>query len=328
MQGVDQISQVSPIQTHYASRVAAQEFRVPESPLRSGQVARVPAIQEKDPAADSVELSRDYPQLLVGQTYSPAPQQNVPGLRDESTSEPSMEDVDDGSVAESGESDEQASETEGEDEAARSGEEKDARGQPLSEGEQNQLRELKNRDQEVRTHEQAHKSVGGSYAGAVSYDYQQGPDGNRYAVGGEVSIDTSSEREPEATIAKMRRVRAAAMAPADPSPQDRSVAAQASQTEAQARKELMQQQTAEATGESGGETEQDGEAAEKSQEAGGGIDPDAFSGTGDGNATLSSNPFVKTYESGRAEAAYAAPGRRNAGSLALASGYTPINVVA
>lgn len=327
MQGIDQVSQISPIQTYYASRVAAQEFSVPESPLRSGQVARTPAVQEKDPASDSVELARDYPQLLVGQTYSPPQPQNVLGLRDESTSAPAMDEGDDGSVSESDGNEGGTAETEAEDgeESTRPGEETDAKGQALSEGEQNQVRELKTRDQEVRTHEQAHKAVGGSYAGAVSYDYQQGPDGNRYAVGGEVSIDTSAEREPESTIAKMRQVRAAAMAPADPSPQDHSVAAQASQTEAQARKELAQQQTAEAGGGAG----QSGESEEKAEEAGGGSDPSASSGAAGGTASLSSNPYVKAYENSRAETAYAAQGARKATSFAaLASGYTPINVVA
>ena len=53
----------------------------------------------------------------------------------------------------------------------------------LSEDEQNKVAELKSRDQEVRTHEQAHAAAGGQYAGSPSYEYEQGPDGKRYAVG-------------------------------------------------------------------------------------------------------------------------------------------------
>ena len=66
----------------------------------------------------------------------------------------------------------------------------------------------------------------------------RGPDGKMYAVGGEVKIDTSRENDPEATIRKMQQVRRAALAPTPPSATDRSVAAQASQIEAQARTDL------------------------------------------------------------------------------------------
>ena len=107
----------------------------------------------------------------------------------------------------------------------------------------NTMQKLAVRDAEVRTHEQAHKSVGGRYAGAISYDFQSGPDGKRYAVGGEVSIDTSDVAgDPAATIRKMRAIRSAASAPAEPSAQDRSVAAQAARAEAEAHIELREQQ--------------------------------------------------------------------------------------
>lgn len=106
-----------------------------------------------------------------------------------------------------------------------------------------QLKELKARDQEVRTHEQAHMAVGGQYAGSASYTYQAGPDGVRYAVGGEVPIDVSQvQNDPAATLEKMQQVQRAAMAPAEPSSQDRQVAAQAGQVAAEAMNELAQQQ--------------------------------------------------------------------------------------
>lgn len=102
-----------------------------------------------------------------------------------------------------------------------------------------QLTELKARDREVRAHEAAHQAVGGQYAGAMSFTYQRGPDGAQYAVGGEVSIDLSPvQGNPQATIQKMQTVRAAAMAPAEPSGQDRTVAAQAMQIMLQAQSEL------------------------------------------------------------------------------------------
>lgn len=117
----------------------------------------------------------------------------------------------------------------------------------LTEEQLKQLDELKQRDQEVRMHEAAHLAAAGQHAkGGPTFDYQQGPDGKRYAVGGEVSIDTSKiPNDPEATIQKARQIRAAAMAPAEPSSQDRQVAAQAVQMEAQARAEIQEQQTEE-----------------------------------------------------------------------------------
>lgn len=98
----------------------------------------------------------------------------------------------------------------------------------LSDEEQAQVKEMKARDIEVRRHEAAHAAVGGQYASAPSYEFDTGPDGRQYAVSGEVSIDTSTvPGDPEATIRKMQTVKAAALAPAEPSGQDQAVAAQA-----------------------------------------------------------------------------------------------------
>lgn len=119
---------------------------------------------------------------------------------------------------------------------------KSASGETLSDGEQKQVSELKKRDREVRQHEQAHQAAGGQYASAPSYEYQKGPDGQQYAVGGEVQIDSSPiPGDPEATIEKMRVVKAAALAPAEPSGQDRKVAAAADAAAQQARAELAAQ---------------------------------------------------------------------------------------
>ncbi len=92
----------------------------------------------------------------------------------------------------------------------------------------------------MRTHEAAHKNAAGSLArGGAQFEFETGPDGRRYAVGGEVSIDTSKvPGDPQATIAKAETIQRAATAPAQPSSQDRSVAAQASRMEAEARREL------------------------------------------------------------------------------------------
>jgi hypothetical protein len=100
------------------------------------------------------------------------------------------------------------------------------------------ISELSARDREVRAHEQAHAAIGGRYAGAPQYTYQRGPDGVSYAVGGEVSIDVSEAATPRETILKMQVVRRAALAPAEPSSQDRRVAAKAASIEANARQQL------------------------------------------------------------------------------------------
>lgn len=100
------------------------------------------------------------------------------------------------------------------------------------------VEQLKLREKKVIAHELAHKVVGGPYAGAVHYTYTRGPDGGYYITGGEVSIDVSPEADPEATIRKMQIVRAAALAPADPSPQDIAVAQRATSLEVKARMEL------------------------------------------------------------------------------------------
>jgi hypothetical protein len=116
--------------------------------------------------------------------------------------------------------------------------------------EQKAINELKAVDKEVRDHEQAHISAGGPYiTGGAAYEYQRGPDGKRYAVGGEVGIDASPVRgNPEATIAKMQAVRSAALAPASPSAQDGAVASAAARAESAARAELSEKRAAEARG--------------------------------------------------------------------------------
>ena len=110
----------------------------------------------------------------------------------------------------------------------------------LSEEERRQVADLKRRDDEVRRHESAHQATAGALSqGGPSFETQRGPDGREYAVGGEVGIDsTPIEGDPAGTIRKMQQVRRAALAPANPSSQDRQVAAQAARAEQQARAEL------------------------------------------------------------------------------------------
>lgn len=112
------------------------------------------------------------------------------------------------------------------------------------------LAQLKAADREVRAHEQAHMAAGAGITGSASYTYKTGPDGKQYAVAGEVPVDTSAGRTPEETLAKAQKIRAAALAPAQPSAQDYKVAQTAAKMKLSAQAELlklkeeeMQQQT-------------------------------------------------------------------------------------
>ncbi len=119
----------------------------------------------------------------------------------------------------------------------------------LTESEKRLITELKQRDMEVKRHEMAHISASGGLAvSGANFTYQRGPDGRNYAVGGEVSIDTSPvSGDPEATVAKMQQVRSAALAPADPSAQDMKVAARASAIMVDAVSDIMASRTQEQT---------------------------------------------------------------------------------
>jgi hypothetical protein len=96
------------------------------------------------------------------------------------------------------------------------------------------VQELKEIDRSVRAHEAAHMAAGAGMTSGATFTYQRGPDGGNYAVGGEVRINGSGARTPEEAIQKARQLRAAALAPADPSGQDRAVAAAATAMEQEA----------------------------------------------------------------------------------------------
>lgn len=112
--------------------------------------------------------------------------------------------------------------------------------QQLTNEQKAQVAELKKRDTEVRVHEQAHVTAGGQYVrGGANLEFTTGPDGRKYAVGGEVAIDTSwVPDDPRATILKMETIKRAALAPAQPSSQDRAIAATADRTTTQAQRQL------------------------------------------------------------------------------------------
>jgi hypothetical protein len=136
------------------------------------------------------------------------------------------------------------------------GRQKAAAIQDLTPEQKDQVTKLVRRDQEVRTHEQAHIMAGGTLVrGGASFSYQTGPDGKKYAVGGEVNIDTSPvDDDPKATISKAQQIQKAALAPASPSGQDRAVAAQAAVMQLNAQRELAQQSSTDSKTGTGGKT--------------------------------------------------------------------------
>lgn len=104
-----------------------------------------------------------------------------------------------------------------------------------------QIAQLKSTEEKVKAHEAAHKAAGGAMTGPVSYTYTRGPDGKNYITGGEVPISVSSGKTPQETISRMQQVIQAALAPADPSPQDRAVAGQAAAMQQEARLQLAEE---------------------------------------------------------------------------------------
>ena len=159
------------------------------------------------------------------------------------------------------------------------------RQQQQQQAEQKQLAELKARDAEVRAHEAAHAAVGGQLAGSPSYTYQRGPDGQQYAIGGEVQISLSEvPGDPQATIARMQQVRAAALAPAEPSGADRSIAAEASRRISAAQTELLKENSVAAaeaiaeSSESTNDTEATAETRSNTRDRYAGVDKRALQG--------------------------------------------------
>lgn len=173
----------------------------------------------------------------------------------------------------------------------------------LSEDESAMVEELRQRDAEVRRHEQSHIMTAGAHAlGSAQYTYQVGPDGKRYAVGGEVQVDMSEvPDDPEATLRKAQQLQAAALAPSDPSGADRSVAMAAARMATEARHEIMKEQTEKIAAKPGKSPQE-----EKSKEVGQKVE--------DGNTSIETQPFnaagtvsAHTYSEGQtaAESSYA-----------------------
>lgn len=191
--------------------------------------AQLPPVEET--SRDSASQNRNNPFLSTDQSYRSSAAQPADAGTQPSAGATSGQDTPSSDATESGSQPDSAKSAE------------TTRQRLQEEADKVVLDQLKARDREVRLHEAAHAAVGGRYAGSPSYQYQRGPDGRNYAVGGEVGISTGAvSGDPQATIEKARVIRAAALAPAEPSSQDRRVAAEAAQLELNARNELRQQE--------------------------------------------------------------------------------------
>jgi len=84
------------------------------------------------------------------------------------------------------------------------------------------LEKFKQLDAQTRAHEQQHAAAGDT-KGAISYNYQTGPDGKLYATGGHVRLDTSIPDDPEAALAKLEKLSNAAGAPSELSSADAAI---------------------------------------------------------------------------------------------------------
>ena len=125
--------------------------------------------------------------------------------------------------------------------------------QDLSESEEKVIQELKDAEREVIAHEAAHQAAAGALGGGVSYTYTKGPDGKR--TGGEVPIQMRTGSTPEETLRNMQQVQRAASAPADPSGQDRKVAARAASMAAEARQQISRENANNSNNKDGRSTE-------------------------------------------------------------------------
>ena len=135
----------------------------------------------------------------------------------------------------------------------------------LSREEQRIVSELQAADTNVRAHEAAHMAAGGGLTSPASYTYERGPDNKMYAVAGEVGISTGEGNTPQESLNKAQTIRRAALAPADPSPQDLKVAAQAASMEMSARAQIMQEKMAQNSQNTNNRNETSGDAVNSTE---------------------------------------------------------------
>lgn len=88
--------------------------------------------------------------------------------------------------------------------------------------------QLQARDSAVRQEERAHAAAAGPYGSAPQYDYQIGPDGKAYAIGGHVDVSVSLSGDTTDRDRALATLQNAALAPNAPSGADMAAFRQAS----------------------------------------------------------------------------------------------------
>ena len=95
------------------------------------------------------------------------------------------------------------------------------------------LQKLKAKDQQIKSHEQTHSALSGANSSNPHYNYQVGPDGKMYAVGGSVTMDTSIKIDPNNqnstsnALLKLDQLQKATSSVDEPSSADMSIATKA-----------------------------------------------------------------------------------------------------
>jgi hypothetical protein len=79
----------------------------------------------------------------------------------------------------------------------------------LTDGEQAQVQQLRERDASVRAEEESHAALAGAYASPIQYEYAAGPDGRLYVVNGSVGVSTAGISDPEQLASALTAMRSA-----------------------------------------------------------------------------------------------------------------------
>lgn len=103
------------------------------------------------------------------------------------------------------------------------------------------VKRLKQQEEKVMRRVNSRLAAGGDICEKPTFQYEIGPDGKRYKTAGEVKIDISPCKTPEETIAKMQRVKKAAMACGEPTKEDRAIYEEADRIAQMAQAQLNQE---------------------------------------------------------------------------------------
>ena len=224
---------ISTIHNRYVDQALESDFNKGSYPYADTPIGRHTRTEEEGgfPGEDSVSISRQGRELS---TFQNSENGHIEDAQSCGNCGKCPKCVAEGIVAEGDktESDIKTSQTEA----------RKPNGEVLTAEEQREVEKLRRRDQKVHAHEQAHLAAAGNLAvGGAHYSYKTGPDGKQYAVSGEVKMSVKDAPTPEEDLRLAKQLENAALAPAEPSPQDRAIAQKARQKAAKAQREISQE---------------------------------------------------------------------------------------